>query len=138
MQSTTRTAMPMLHPVPRSVADWVRTMRTRPTINDMVEHYHLQLLANEAYTRLFDAIYNEQAVEGSLVSDDHEAARMVRDSALRDDSPLGREKLATIVKALRVVLRRYEMARNQRRGAFADHNGGSTVEVSENDIENDV
>ena len=113
-------------------------MRSRPTINDMVEYHHLKLLPDENYTRLFDAIYNEQAVEGSLVSDDHEAARMIRDSALRDDSPLGREKLATIVKSLRVVLRRYEMARNQRRGAFADHNGGTAAEASENDIENDV
>jgi hypothetical protein len=116
--------VPMLHPVPRSVAEWVRTIKTRPTINDMVEQYHLTLLADENYARLYDAVYNEQAVEGSLMSDDHEAARAIREAAIRDNSPLGREKLATIVKAARVVLRRYDMSRNQRRDYFGSSGPG--------------
>jgi hypothetical protein len=122
----TRSGVPMINPVPRSVAEWVRAIKTRPTINDMVEQYHLQLLANEDYAKLYDAVYNEQAVEGSLISDDHEAARAIREAAIRDNSPLGREKLATIVKSVRVVLRRYDMGRNQRREYFGSGGAGSS------------
>jgi hypothetical protein len=62
------------------------------------------------------AVYDEQAVEGSLAADNIEAARMIREKAKTiEDHSLAHEKLATISKSLGVVLRRYHLSRKERR-----------------------
>jgi hypothetical protein len=62
-------------------------------------------------------VYDEQAVEGSLAADNVMAATMIREYAKKvdEDHALANEKLATISKALGVVLRRYEISRKERR-----------------------
>lgn len=120
MSSTLREASALSAPVPRSIGEWVRQIKSKQTINDMVESFHMSLIGDEVYVRLFDGVYNEQAVEGSLVADDLIAAQRIREAALKAKSALANEKLATIVKALRVVLKRYGMSRYQRRAQFSD------------------
>lgn len=106
-------------PVPDKVEDWHRVIKAERTINDLVEDIHRDLLENAHYRALLNAVYDEQAVEGSLSADNTLAAMMIRDKAKRDSSELAKEKLATISKALGVVLRRYKQSRKQRRNMVA-------------------
>ena len=100
----------------------------RRTLNDHVEDAHLVLYDNEQYQRLLDAVYDEDAVEGSLAADNLEAARMIRDFARIDgrDPYVADKKLATLSKALGVVLRRYGMSRKERSRMI----DGETVETN--------
>lgn len=93
-----------------------RKHEMRRTLNDHVETLHLQLYEDAAYQRLLDAVYDEDAVEGSLSADNLLAAQMIRDCARKDarDPYVGEKKLATLAKALSVVLRRYGMSRKER------------------------
>lgn len=87
-----------------------------PVLNDEVRRLHLHLWRDEAYRKLHWAVYDEQAVEGSLACDNTLAATAIRDLARENgDDFVGKEKLATIVKALNRVLRRMHMSRKERR-----------------------
>jgi len=86
-------------------------------LNDQVEAVH-RILVNdvEQYRALLRAVFDEQAIEGSLVMDDALAVIMIREKALKIGySELATEKLATIRRSLRVVLRRYGASREERR-----------------------
>lgn len=105
-------------PLPTSVEEFrsYRKVDLRRTLNDMVEEIHLDLYDTEEYPKLLYAVYDEQAVEGSLSADNILAAQAIRERAKklgRDE--ITREKLATIAKALGVVLRRYGFSRKERR-----------------------
>jgi hypothetical protein len=105
-------------PIPRSVEDWIRKTEFHRTLNDQVEDIHLRLVDDEEYLAYLDAVYDEQAVEGSLAADNVMAAKKIREAALAMTPPntkLAKEKLATISKALGVVLRRYHQSRTERR-----------------------
>jgi hypothetical protein len=95
------------------------THQDRTTHNNLIEQVHLVLVEDDSYLALLDAVYNSQAVEGSLADDDIMAAKMIRDKAYKlGNAEVARQKLASIVKALRVVLRRYGASRKQRRESF--------------------
>jgi hypothetical protein len=93
-----------------------RKTEMRRTLNDHVETLHLKLYENTDYQRLLDAVYDEDAVEGSLACDNYSAAGMIRAAAAMDnfDPYVAGKRLATISKALGVVLRRYGMSRKER------------------------
>jgi hypothetical protein len=105
--------------LPTTLEDWISHLKERPSINDLVEDIHKMLIAGDTgkkYIAYLSAVYDEQAVEGSLAADNIEAARMIREKANTiDDHLLQREKLATISKSLGVVLRRYHFSRKERR-----------------------
>lgn len=104
------------NPVPRTVAGWVRKTELNRTLNDQVEEIHLVLVENPEYLRWLDAVYDEQTIEGSLAADNLEAAQMIREEAKRRKiTRVAEAKKATIVKAMNIVLRRYGMARTDRR-----------------------
>lgn len=89
------------------------------TLNDFVQDIHRKLWFSENldYRNLLDAVYDEDAVEGSLSIDNAKAAEMIRDYAKdqnHGEPYVAGKKLATIVKALNVVLRRYKMSRKER------------------------
>ena len=107
-------------PLPAVASEWHRKVKTTRTLNDMVEEVQLRLLEDndqrEQFTLYLNAVWDEQAVEGSLGADNLMAAQMIREEAKeRGPKELVKEKLATIVKALNVVLRRYENSRKERR-----------------------
>jgi len=112
-------------PVPRSLSDWHRYVKQERTLNDHVEELHKALFEEDPeYAPLFDAVYDEQATEGSLAADNLLAAMKIRALADRRNlREVTREKYATIVKALNVVLRRYHQSRKERRNRV----GGETV-----------
>lgn len=108
-------------PLPARLEDWKRNIKIDRTLNDHVEDVHCALLASDEdgdrYRSLLDAVYDEDAVEGSLSVDTTLAAQMIRNYAM-DQNPkhlLAGKKIATIGKALGVVLRRYNMSRTERR-----------------------
>jgi hypothetical protein len=127
-QTVTRSKPPAL---PATTADMLgqRKFEMRRTLNDHVETIHLKLYENTDYQRLLDAVYDEDAVEGSLAADNLLAAQMIRTAAVADnaDPYVAEKKLATISKALAVVLRRYGMSRKERArmidGESVDPNG---------------
>lgn len=104
-------------PLPATTQDLVamrKSMRER-TLNDHVEDVHVTLWDDPAYHRALEAVYDEDAVEGSLAADNFLAAMMIRDYARDKKLPfLMDKKLATIVKALNVVLKRYGISRKER------------------------
>ena len=95
--------------------DW-RDVSSNRNLNDIVEELHLILYRDDKYRLFLDAVYDEQAIEGSLGADNIMAAQMIRDLAKKQNRPeAAAQKLATISKSLGVVLRRYNASRKLRR-----------------------
>ena len=117
--------------LPANTTDMMAQRKTalRRTLNDHVETIHLQLYEDAKYQRLLDAVYDEDAVEGSLSADNLLAAQMIRQHAEENnrDPYVAEKKLATLSKALGIVLRRYGMSRRERArmidGETVENNG---------------
>ena len=108
--------------LPSTVAEFMEQKKTKSlqTLNDHVERLHLSLYEDPAYMRLLEAVDSSDTVEGSIIADDLEAARMIRErAAATGDMVVIKKKLVSISKALCVVLRRYEMSRKERRERVA-------------------
>lgn len=104
-------------PLPATVEEMLAQRRTVAgrTLNDYVEDLHVKLWSTPAYQQVLDAVYDEDAVEGSLAADNLMAAQMLRDYARKQEiAQIANRKLATIVKALNIVLRRYRLSRKER------------------------
>jgi hypothetical protein len=117
--------------LPSNVEDFRerRALSAHRTLNDIVEEITLTLYRTEKFRKYIDAVYDEQAVEGSLAADNIMAATMIRDEAKRLGRPEAAEqKLATLSKSLGVVLRRYNASRKARR----DMIGGEIVPATNN------
>ena len=117
-------------PLPSTAGEHLahRKLKAKRTLNDHVEDEHLKLIENEDYRALLDAVYDEQAVEGSTEADTLMAAKMIREKAVKtNNTEVTRQKLATIAKALNVVLSRYGFGRKQRRNTV----GGEVVNDDE-------
>lgn len=104
-------------PLPKSVIEMQgrRLTPLKRLLNDMVEELHCKCYESEKYRIYLDGVWDEQCVEGSLAADNFKAAEMIRDRATKDSSPVAHEKLATIVKSLGIVLKRYGLSRKERR-----------------------
>lgn len=110
-------------PLPTNPADWIKKIQHKKSLNDMVDEAFDRLLNNkdmvkrERFISYLEAVWDEQAIEGSLAADNLEAAAMIRQEAA-DNGPadLAKEKKATIVKAMNVILRRFDgLSRVERR-----------------------
>jgi DNA replicative helicase MCM subunit Mcm2 (Cdc46/Mcm family) len=114
-------------PFPRTQSQMLalRRIKARKSINDLFEDAYLVMIeTDDIYIRLLDAIYDSQAVEGSLSIDNVKAAERVRNYAIEHNiAALKDEKLATLVKVQGVVVRRYGMDRKHRRQTI----GGEVV-----------
>lgn len=94
----------------------LRKTKNKQTLNDQIEVVHMDLWTKEEYRILLDAVYVEQAVEGSLIADDFLAATMIRKHAKETGNKyVAGQKLDTIRKCLGVVLRRFGISRKERR-----------------------
>ena len=122
-------------PLPASTSDLIAQRKLKQvfrSLNDQVEEFHLRLWQAEAYREYLDAVYDEDAVEGSLAADNLKAAEMIRDAATKSgNNDLGAKKLATIVKSLKIVKRRYNIDRRYRRETV----GGERVRSTDNNDE---
>lgn len=134
--NTSAVARPKPAPLPATQDDLLarKTMMAQKNLNDEVDEIHFALWSDQSYQDYLDAVYDEQAIEGSLAFDDSEAARAIRTYAQMDANRVryprtAREKLAIIAKALHVVLRRYHISRKERRMTI----GGETVSGANND-----
>lgn len=105
--------------LPAKIEDWERKIKGERSLNDLVEDIHRKLVENPQYRKLLHAVWDSQAVEGSLSADNTMAALMIREQAKDDESEVADEKLATISQALGVVLRRYSASRKERRRTVA-------------------
>jgi hypothetical protein len=103
-------------PLPAKINQWERFIKQERTLNDMVEEIHRLLVdESEDYRNYLEAVYDEDAVEGSLAADNTMAAMMIREKAQTQGSEVAHKKLATISKALNIVMRRYHADRKRRR-----------------------
>jgi hypothetical protein len=120
--------------LPETVMDLLaqrKSMAARSLNND-VEDCHLKCWENPAYRKFFQAIWKEEAVEGSFIADDISAAMMIRDFAIKNRLPIAANaKLHAIVHSLGVVCRRYQMDRNTRRRLVGD----TVVQVDDDEPE---
>lgn len=125
MDTPSKTALRAAPPLPEKIEDWQRKIKAERTLNDLVEELHRMVWDSDPkYRQFLRAVYDEQAVEGSLAADNTLAAMILRDKAEKmDGNEVKNEKLATINKALGVVLRRYGQGRKERRNML----GGEIV-----------
>src|SRR6516165_3251082 len=119
------------HSVPQKVGESMsNTVALRPeppklpdTVSDVLAHRKLKhrptLNEDDQFQSYLDAVYDEQAIEGSLAIDNAKAAELIRDKAKASGNRVSHEKLATIVKSFNVVLRRYGFSRKERRNQVA-------------------
>lgn len=102
--------------LPPTISLWQRAIKDGLTLNDHVEAVHIALYdTSEEYRAFLEAVYDDDAVEGSLAVDTMKAAELLRDHAITMNNMVGRKKVATVIKALNVVLRRYNKSRRERR-----------------------
>jgi hypothetical protein len=118
-------------PLPEKLEDWQRKLKAERTLNDLTEDMHRLLCDDDSYIAYLQAVYDSDAVEGSLAADNIMAAQMIRERAKKAGSEMAKQSLATIGRCLGVVLRRYELSRKQRR----DTVGG--VRVKPENVNND-
>jgi len=129
---TTLRNIPTPPPLPANREELVaaRLINFDSNVNDLVDDIHMVLFVEDpTYKRFLYAVHDSQAKEGSLSADNWAAANIVREYA-REHSVAGvkDENLATISRALNVVLRRCNLSRKQRRNMVhgeivADDNG---------------
>jgi hypothetical protein len=117
-------------PLPVKMKDWVRANKSSLTLNDHVEAIHQSLWdTSDEYRAFLEAVWDSDAVEGSLAIDNTMAAMLIREKAAKvDGNPVAHKRLDTIVKSLGVVLRRYQNSRKERRDTVA----GTRVESLSN------
>lgn len=105
-------------PLPETRTDLLAQykLRRRRSINDLVEEVIVKLWDNdEKFMKYVEAIYDSQAIEGSMDDDDVMAALIIRDTAKRDKHvEVADQNVHTIKLAMRVALRRFDLGRGQR------------------------
>jgi hypothetical protein len=91
-------------------------LKRRRSINDLVEEVIVKLWDNDDnFMKYVEAIYDSQAIEGSMDDDDVMAALIIRDTAKRDKHvEVADQNVHTIKLAMRVALRRFDLGRGQR------------------------
>lgn len=90
-------------------------LKRKPSINDIVANIIVRMWEIEEFQKLVDAIYDSDAVTGSLGDDDVVAAQMIMEFAKREKiEEVSSRKLHTIKLAMRVALRRYNQGRTDR------------------------
>jgi len=102
-----------------------KTMKRGPSLNDDVDRIHVVLWEDPIYKGFHEAVFDSDAVEGSLAADNFKAAEMIREYAKehKDFYYVSKKNLTTLVKSMNVVLRRYHMSRHERAMTV----GGETV-----------
>jgi hypothetical protein len=130
-------------PLPATLEDMLarRKGASSRTLNSYVDEIHKGLWSDysdkpealgKRYRMLLDAVYDEQAVEGSLSIDNAEAARIIRNQAAKAGFDyVAAQKLAPIVKALNIVLKRYKMTRKERAVRINDNDPVAPDDMSE-------
>jgi mannose/fructose-specific phosphotransferase system component IIA len=115
---------PRPEPLPATFADLMthRKKAALPNLNNQVERLYGALFEDIEFRKYLDAVHNEDAREGWLVADDLMAAKMIREYAegAGNDPYVAGKNLATIVKALRVVLDRFDQSRKTRAARARD------------------
>lgn len=115
-----------------------RKIKGKRTLNDEVETIHLALAENEKYQAYREAYYDSAAVEGSLSIDDMKAAEMIRTQAnVMDIVVVAKQNLATLVKTMRVVWRRFGESREEYRYKFHGKYVPPSFKPSANNFAND-
>lgn len=85
---------------------------------DAVGLHLTALVSDPKFFSLISAVYDEDAVEGSLYYDDVAAAMMIRAHAIKTaDTAVATAKLKTVRSALNAAMARLGVSREQRRQA---------------------
>lgn len=118
-------AVPLRRPIPALPATTqglmaLRTAKRNRTILDYVEDHHVSLWEDNEYRTLLDAVFNADALEGSLNANHYAAAGIIREHARSQDDTgiVAVASLESIKTALRFVMRRYNINPKQRRAAY--------------------
>ena len=110
-----------LRPIPHTTQELLASRKTRakPSLNALVEQILVVLWQEPDFHALFQAGYDEDAVEGSRRYDRFRAVTMIREHAQDHRDEPGMEevatrKLSTLGRALGVALANYPLSTKQR------------------------
>lgn len=116
-----------LRPIPTTAAALLadRKTRAKPSLNKLVEQIVLVLWQEQDFHALFQAGYDEDAVEGSRRYDRMRAVEMIRDYARDHREEPGMDevadrKLSTLGAALAAALANYPSLSTKQRQQHAD------------------
>jgi hypothetical protein len=117
-EMTEATQLRVPPPLPETRADLLAQykLKRKRSINDLVEEVIVKLWdVDDDFMKYINAIYDSQAVEGSLEEDDTMAAQIIRNVAKKEQRvEVASQNLHTIKLALRVGLRRFDVDRPTR------------------------
>jgi len=87
-----------------------RKNKSPKNLHDRMQEYYEDFYEDDEFYALVNGITgNDDTVEGSVSADLYTAVRMIREKSRENkDHIIGNKKLATLVKSLKVVMRRYE------------------------------
>lgn len=91
-------------------------LKRKRSINDLVEDVIVELWdADAEFMKFVGAIYDSQAIEGSLSDDDVMAAQIIRTYAKKNGNhEIAKQNIHTIKLAMRVGLKRFGIDRSTR------------------------
>jgi hypothetical protein len=105
-------------PLPQTKADLLAgyKLKRKRSINDLVEEIVVKLWdQDDDFMKYVDAIYDSDAVEGSLAEDDTIASQIIRNYAGKHNHvEVAGKNLHTIKLAMKVALRRFGVDRPER------------------------
>lgn len=95
-------------PLPQTSREYVaQSTPSRSSIHDMVEQLHIKLYDNKEYRNLFEAITDERSVNGKVIFDRYEAAKKVKEFAVKEGVvAVAMLQADEIRKSLNVVMKR--------------------------------
>jgi hypothetical protein len=107
---------PLPPPRPKSVEKYKEQRKGHRSFHDIVEEIHLMVYECEEYGVLFDAVWDQHAVNGSLTADMYAAAFMLKAKANKICPAVFEGKsVENIKKSMNVIRRRYGDSLKERR-----------------------
>lgn len=107
-----------VHRLPATTGGLTRkSLGHRSLIDHVDELFETLYNSSSDFRALVEAVFDAEAVEGSMRADDYMAAKMIRDNA-PEGSPVGEKNLEAISRALRRVLTRWNISRRDRREGY--------------------
>lgn len=102
-------------PLPATRSEWEEKLRSNLTLADRVGRLIPKAVELKGFLDLLRATGDDDSVEGTIKDDWGQAAKMIRDLAIKEDDPVvSKAKIATLRRAIGTNLRKAKLSPKQR------------------------